>query len=79
MGGLQRAREEKGWGLGLLWNNDLNIDLMSLSLNHIDVRVRDEVVNTDWRFTGFYGNPEEANKSLLWDLLNTLSVVSTLP
>lgn len=56
----------------------LNIEIMSLSINHIDVRVWDEVANPDWRFMGFYGNPEEANKFLSWDLLNTLSALITL-
>lgn len=63
----------------MLWKSDLNVDLMSLSLNHIDIRVNDEVENLEWRYTEFYGNPEEANKSLSWDLMDTLGGLSNLP
>lgn len=50
---------------------------MSFSQNHIDVRVKDSVDNTVWRFTRFYGHPEEYNKHLSWNLLASLSRLCT--
>ena len=50
-------RVNRGGGLVLYWKNDLLIDVVSSSLNHIDV-----IINKDteaaWRFTGFYGVPK---------------------
>lgn len=66
-------------GLGLLWNEEVEIQLLSYSINHIDVEVKDIFENKSWRFTGFYGNPEDDKKALSWNLLSILKNQSDLP
>ena len=50
-------RIHRGGGLVLYWKNDLLVDVVFSSLNHIDA-----IINKDtevaWCFTGFYGEPE---------------------
>ena len=50
-------RVDRGGGLVLYWKNDFLVDVVSFSLNHIDV-----IINKDteaaWRFTGFYDELE---------------------
>lgn len=47
-------RINKGGGLVMYWKNDIMVDIVSSSLNHIDA-----IINKDseaaWHFTGFYG------------------------
>ena len=50
-------RVNRGGGLVLYWKNDLLIDVVSSSLNHIDVIINKDTEEA-WRFTGFYGEPE---------------------
>lgn len=55
--GRRRAR-----GLGLLWNKEVDVKLLSFSHNHIDVQQNEVAENNLWRFTGFYGHSEENKK-----------------
>ena len=71
------GRKRKG-GLVLLWKPEINIQLTSMSSNHIDVIVED-VQKGDWRFTGMYGFPEEDNKVKTGMLLKTLARASVMP
>lgn len=48
-------------GLALLWHGSLNVNIQTLSLNHIDVLV-DNLCSGGWRFTGIYGHPEDEQK-----------------
>ncbi|KAL8467467.1 hypothetical protein ACS0TY_030923 [Phlomoides rotata] len=63
-------------GLGLLWKNDLAVAVQSFSQNHIDAFIGDV---DRWRFTGFFGNPEEGRNGLSWSLLARLACLSALP
>lgn len=45
--------------LGFMWEVDVSVELRSFSPNHIDVKVGE--INA-WRFTGFFGHPEEGHK-----------------
>ncbi|XP_062103848.1 uncharacterized protein LOC133814961 [Humulus lupulus] len=65
-------------GLALLWKHKEEIHLLSYSLNHIDVVVRVEGMS-EWRLTGFYGEPNRAFRRRTWDLIRQLSDRSTLP
>ena len=71
-------RETMAGGLALLWQNSVQIDVDSSSLNHIDVIV-DEGKENSWRFTGIYGMPEASRKSETWDLLRNLHRKYSLP
>ena len=50
-------RVNRGGGLVAYWKNDISVDIVSSSLNHIDM-VINKNSETAWRFTGFYGEPE---------------------
>lgn len=76
--GLKNGRRRAG-GLGLLSNEDLEIDLLSFSQNHIDVKVKDVLDDKEWRFIGFYGYLEDNKKFLSWKLLSLLKSQSDLP
>lgn len=65
-------------GLALLWNSDINISLLSYTKHHIDVLILHND-NLTWRFTRFYGHPEQAEKQYSWHLLRRLSTLSTAP
>ena len=47
----------KSGGLCLLWDNNINVSLLSYSQGHIDVSIKHDN-NQSWRFTGFYGHPD---------------------
>lgn len=66
-------------GLGLLWDEDLEVELLSYSQNHINVQVKEALEEKVWRFTGFCGYLEESNKNLSWYLLLMLKNKSNLP
>ena len=71
-------RINKGGALVMYWKNDLKVDVVSSSMNHIDA-----VINKDseiaWRFIGFYGEPETHKRHESWDLLQSLHQQSSLP
>ena len=71
-------RVTRGGGLVLHWKNDIEVEVESSSLNHIDA-----VINKNsgkaWRFIGFCGNPETHRKSESWDLLHSLHGRNSLP
>lgn len=71
------GRKRRG-GLVLLWQNELNIQITTMSANHIDVLVEDSI-NGDWRFTGVYGHPEEENKVNTGALLQALAQAPVMP
>ena len=48
-------------GLAMLWKNEVNLDIQTYSLNHIDARIMTDP-QAPWRITGFYGKPEEQRK-----------------
>ncbi|KAK1620057.1 hypothetical protein QYE76_025574 [Lolium multiflorum] len=49
------------------------VSMKSFSNTHIDVLIQnDELGDLEWRFTGFYGNPERSKRKLSWDLLKYL-------
>ncbi|CAM8999282.1 unnamed protein product [Rhodiola kirilowii] len=56
-------------GLALLWVEDVEVVLISLSNYHIDVTVKGEV---QFDFTLFYGNPKVQDRGSSWDLLRSL-------
>lgn len=52
----------KSGGLLLLWDDELDIDLQSYFRRHIDVFIT-PAIGTRQRFTGFYGNPDQSQRS----------------
>ena len=71
------GRRRRG-GLVLFWTQDVDIQVVSWSHNHIDVIVR-EADGFEWRFTGMYGFPEEENKVKTGALMEALARAPSLP
>lgn len=65
-------------GLALLWKKNDQVNLVSFSQNHIDVKVKVADMNL-WRLTGFYGEPNRFQRRKTWDLLRNLARDSNLP
>ena len=64
-------RINKGGGLVMYWKDDIKVDVVSSSLNHIDAII-DKESQATWCFTGFYGEPETHKRQESWDLLRSL-------
>lgn len=65
-------------GLAMFWKEDIDLKLLSSSLNHMDFTV----LNADgsqWRLTGIYGHPEEERKPNTWRLMEHLKGANPLP
>ncbi|XP_074358745.1 uncharacterized protein LOC141698038 [Apium graveolens] len=65
-------------GLAMLWKDQDQVDLLSISDNHIDIAISENGVHT-WRLTGFYGEPDRSKRRRTWELLKNLSRDSNLP
>nr|POE70780.1 hypothetical protein CFP56_32095 [Quercus suber] len=59
--------------LPLLWKPSLVVEVQSFSKSHIDAIIKPGGVVEEWRFTGFYGNPETSKRVESWQLLKRLS------
>lgn len=68
----------RGGGLVLYWKNDIEFNVESSSLNHIDTIINKNSGKA-WRFTGFYGNLETHRRNKSWDLLQQLHGRNSLP
>ncbi|KAA3480980.1 reverse transcriptase [Gossypium australe] len=66
-------------GLSLAWKEEFKVTLRSFSKNHIDVMVKEENTDAEWRFTRFYGSPYDSNKNDSWNLLQKLGEDKTHP
>ena len=62
----------KGGGLALFWNNNLDVTIKSFSCHHIDTVINKGKEDV-WRLTGIYGAPETHKRQDTWTLLNRLS------
>ena len=71
-------RINKGDGLVMYWKNELMVDVVSSSVNHIDAIINKDF-ETTWRFTGFYDEPETHKRHESWDLLRSLHQQGSLP
>ena len=66
-------------GLALLWMNEVNLEIASYSLSHIDAKVNSESEGDRWRFSGFYGHFETQKRPASWNLLRLLHYQIALP
>lgn len=66
------SREGMGGGLAMLWNEDLELEIISYSNHHIDAIVRG-IDGRQWRCTGIYGHLEAGQKQHTWTLLRRLT------
>ncbi|KAH1106795.1 hypothetical protein J1N35_010563 [Gossypium stocksii] len=66
-------------GLFIGWKGNSLVQLKNYSSYHIDVEVHDNDSGEVWRFTGFYGNPDERKRHQSWELLQQLGHDQRLP
>lgn len=71
------GRHRRG-GLAMLWKDDTDITLHSMSLNHMGFVVSMSN-DLNWRLTGIYGHPEKYRKDDTWKMLVELGDGSTMP
>jgi hypothetical protein len=71
-------RMGRSGGLALLWRNHINCRVINYSHNFINVEVTSDKWSA-WRFTGFYGHPEQERRRDSWDLLRSLAHDVSLP
>ncbi|KAL1145654.1 hypothetical protein V6Z11_A11G313000 [Gossypium hirsutum] len=72
LNGIDVEAEGSRGGLCLAWTGDITVTSRSFSKNHIDAMVKEENVNEEWRFTGFYGSLYVNSKNASWNLLQKL-------
>lgn len=59
-------------GFVLLWNDELEVDIMTCSVNHIDALVSIPNIDDVFHMSSMYGHLEETNKLLSMELLKAL-------
>ena len=64
-------KPDLGGGLALLWKNDIMMDLINFTDNHMLAKVKEED-GFEWWLTCFYGWLEVHKKRKCWELLNHL-------
>ena len=62
----------------MFWKEGCNISLDTYSPNHIDVIINKGKVD-EWRFTGFYGEPDTRSRDESWEKLRRLKTKFSLP
>ena len=65
------ARRNKAGGLVIFWKEDFDLTIETFSKNHIDTTVNKNKAK-EWRFTGFYGEPDAQNRHEAWARLKNL-------
>jgi hypothetical protein len=60
----------------MLWRGETKIIVNGITKNNIDVVIEDD---TNWRFTGIYGEPNWNHKHVTWDALRTLHGQMQMP
>jgi len=67
-------------GLMLLWRHDVTVAELSKSRSHIDVFLScDRLRISQWRLTGFYGEPRRERRKNSWFLMRFLRAQSDDP
>ena len=75
---IEVSRISRGGGVAMFWKEGCNLSLDTYSPNHIDVIIN-KGKDDEWRFTGFYGEPDTRNRDESWEKLRRLKNKFTLP
>ena len=65
-------RTSRGGGLVLFWRSSIAVTVEGSDKNHIDAIINKDIED-EWRFTGFYGEPETFRRIESWNLLRSLN------
>ena len=71
-------RSNRGGGLVLFWRLPIDVTMEGLGKNYIDAIINKNQDN-EWRFTGFYGEPETQRRIKSWNLLRNLAQKFQVP
>ena len=71
-------RRNKAGGLAIFWKEDFDLNIVTFSKNHIDTIVN-KSKDDEWRFTGFYGEPDTQNRHEAWTRLKNLKSRGSAP
>ena len=77
--GIVVPSDGRSGGLALIWKEGIEVCLKSCSHSHIDVVVRDGLMQNPWRATSFYGHPDASKWHTSWQLLEALKNQCTMP
>ena len=75
---LEFSREGRGGGVAIMWKKDVDFSIDTYSLNHIDAIIN-KGKDDEWRFIGFYGEPDTRNHHISWATLRRLKSKYSLP
>lgn len=65
-------KEGRGGGIALFWKASVNLEVVDSSNYYIDILI-EKGTDNEWRFTGFYGEPETSRRTEAWDSLRSLN------
>ena len=71
-------RTTRGGGLVLFWKNSVNLKVVGSYRYYIDA-VINKNERDEWRFTGFYGEPDVAKRNEAWAKLKSLNNNQNIP
>ena len=77
-GMIEVPRDGRGGGVVLFWKKGCDISVDTFPPNHIDAIVN-KGKEEEWRFTGFYGEPDTRNHHVSWATLRRLKAKHSLP
>ena len=61
-------RTNRGGSFVLFWRSSIAVTVEGSDKNHIDAKINKDMED-DWRFIGFYGEPETFRRIESWNLL----------
>ena len=71
------SSQGRSGGIGLFWNNSINVEIFGYSDYHLDVLVEEQ--NQDrWRLTCVYGEAQTNLRHQTWTVLKNISTLSSL-
>ncbi|KAA3468559.1 reverse transcriptase [Gossypium australe] len=79
LNGFDVEAEGTRGGLCLAWKEDIDVTLRSFSKWHMDVLIKEDGNQEEWRFTGLYGSPYLKDQNVVWNLLKRLSREGNYP
>ena len=71
-------RTTRGGGLVLFWKNSVNLTVVKSHKYYIDA-VINKNDDDEWRFTGFYGEPDSSRRNEAWAKLRSLNSSQNIP
>ena len=71
-------RTTKGGGLVLFWKNSVNLTVVESHKYYIDA-VINKNDDDEWRFAGFYGEPDSSRRNEAWAKLRSLNSSQNIP